>query len=198
MTDAKQKWAEFLHPTTLRDKLMSISLYITCYEMMKDHLISNVRSFFLTGFNEDGFIYNEEGWNEVLRLDPNKNTLKAILIWYRNMGAITDEDVNELNRQKQLRDELAHNPQGYIGGSSNLNLHDRFTSLVNLFRKIEVWWVMNVEIYTDPDITPEYVNEDSILPGSIMLIQIMLDIALGNEDEANYYYRRLFEDWNNI
>jgi len=165
---------------------------------MKDHLISNVRSFFLTGFNEDGFIYNEEGWNEVLRLDPNKNTLKAILIWYRNMGAITDEDVNELNRQKQLRDELAHNPQGYIGGSSNLNLHDRFTSLVNLFRKIEVWWVMNVEIYTDPDITPEYVNEDSILPGSIMLIQIMLDIALGNEDEANYYYRRLFEDWNNI
>ena len=198
MTDAKQQWAEFLHPPTLRDKLMSLSLYITCYEMMKDRIISNVRDFFLTGFNEDGLVYDEDEWNKVLDLDPHRNTLEAVLAWYRDMGAITDADIRELERLKQLRDELAHKPQEYISGSRELPVNDRFVSLVTLFRKIEVWWVMNVEIATDPDAVHEDIKEENITPGPMITIQLILEIALGNEEEANYYYKYFMENWESM
>ena len=57
-----------------------------------------------------------------------------------------------------------------------------------LLRKIEVWWVKEVEIPTDPDFNDQEINEDGIVPGRLMSLQILCDIALGGEKKSRFYF----------
>jgi hypothetical protein len=67
--------------------------------------------------------------------------------------------------------------------------------LVALLRKIEIWWIVNVEIPTNPDFDDATdVDEDGILPGPVMAVSLMVDVALGSEEEANRYVRAFREE----
>ena len=59
--------------------------------------------------------------------------------------------------------------------------------MVALLRKIEVWWIVNVELETDPDWADKEVDESGIVPGPVMMLQVMMDIALGDDEQAEFY-----------
>jgi hypothetical protein len=65
---------------------------------------------------------------------------------------------------------------------------ERFSEMVALLRKVEAWWITNVEIPTNPDFDGQEVDEDGITLGPIMTIQLLRDIALGDEKRSKYYY----------
>jgi hypothetical protein len=50
--------------------------------------------------------------------------------------------------------------------------------------KIEKWWIINVDIATDPQFDGEHIDERGIIPGPIMPHQLMMDIALGSEEDT--------------
>ncbi len=54
--------------------------------------------------------------------------------------------------------------------------------LVELLRKIEVWWVVNVEIATDPEYDGREINEEDIVPGAILSLQMLIQVASGNTE----------------
>ena len=64
----------------------------------------------------------------------------------------------------------------------------KFRDLVELLTKIEKWWLINFEASIDPEILPKGSDTDNVIPGAIWSLQLMLDIALGNEPEEGYYY----------
>jgi len=66
-----------------------------------------------------------------------------------------------------------------------------FQEMVRLLRKIEVWWIVNVEIPTNPDFDGEQIDEQGIVPGSVMSLQLLCDIALGDERQSRYYHDEL-------
>jgi hypothetical protein len=59
-----------------------------------------------------------------------------------------------------------------------------FSDMVIFLRKIEVWWIANVEIPTNPDYDGSDIVEEAIVPGPIMSMQLLLDIALGDEERS--------------
>jgi hypothetical protein len=61
--------------------------------------------------------------------------------------------------------------------------------MVTLLDKIERGWIVNVEIPTNPDFTSkeEDIDENGIIPGPIMSLRMMLDVALGSDETASYY-----------
>ena len=68
------------------------------------------------------------------------------------------------------------------------DLQGSFETLVALLRKIEVWWIVNVEIPTNPNFDgTEEIDEDGIIPGPCMSMQIMMDVATGKSDYLNQY-----------
>lgn len=75
-----------------------------------------------------------------------------------------------------------------------LSLHTReldiskFQSLIQIFKKIEVWWVINFEASIDPDMVPDGADLEGVVPGPMWGLQLMLDIAFGNEPSEGYYY----------
>jgi hypothetical protein len=48
---------------------------------------------------------------------------------------------------------------------------------------------VNFELSINPDMFPEGANPDEVILGPIWSLQLMLDIALGNEPEEGYYYK---------
>lgn len=67
------------------------------------------------------------------------------------------------------------------------DLPARFSEMVSLLDKIERWWIVNVEITTDPQFDGQEIDEEGIIPGPIIGLRLMMDIALGSEEDSRKY-----------
>jgi hypothetical protein len=159
--------------------------------MLKDSIIGRIRDFFTSGFNQKGWIIDEEYKTEVLNL--NKSPLYASLSWLKNMNVIDDKDVEEFEGIKNCRNELAHEMTNFISKGPTCDPLPLFSKMIDLLQKIEKWWILNVEIATDPDLHDKDIDEDGIVPGQIMTLRLLTDIALGTEEESKFYFNEFIK-----
>lgn len=186
--NVKQPWEEFLNPEVTRPHLIAASLYIAGFEALKDSIIGRIRSFFWTGFDQGGEKIDPEYETDVL--SRNRSPVYASLDWLQEHKAIDEDDLQIFDNVKRCRNTLAHELLSIIGSSGLPDEFDQsFEDMVALLRKVEVWWIVNFEIpiNNDHDGT-EKVNEDAIVPGPIVSMQVLMDIALGDEERSKFYY----------
>jgi hypothetical protein len=189
--DVNKSWERFLNPETLRANLIVASIFITAFEMLKDSIIGRIREFFTQGFDENGWIVSEDYKTKVLCL--NKSPLYASLQWLKKMNVIDDQDIEEFNKIKNCRNEIAHEIANFISKGPKIDPLPLFSNIINLLYKIEKWWIVNVEIPTNPDFDGKEIDEDGIVPGTIMTLRLLADIALGSEEESSFYYNEFIK-----
>jgi hypothetical protein len=185
----KLSWEEFLNPEVTRPRIIAASIYIAGFELLKDSIVDRIRSFFWAGFDrETGEKIDPEYKSDVLT--RNGSPIYASLDWLKEQGAIDDADLATYERVKRCRNTLAHELLSVLSSSGlPADYTQCFADMVALLRKIEIWWIVNVEIPTNPDFDgSEEIDEDGILPGPIMGMRLLMDIALGDEKESRFYY----------
>jgi hypothetical protein len=183
----RQAYEDFLNPDVTRYRLIIASIYIAGFELLKDSIVNHLRSFYADGFDDTGEILGERYQSAVLR--RNRSAVYASLEWMKEMQAIDDSDIAAFNRVKSCRNVLAHRLFDALGSEGLPADFDQcFTDMKALVRKIEMWWIINVEIPTDPDFDGETIDDDGIVPGAVMSMQLLLDIALGDEEQSRFYY----------
>lgn len=183
----KQSWEEFLNPEVTRPRLLAASIYIAGFEALKDSVVGRIRSFFWTGFDESGDKINPEYESEVMA--RSKSPVYASLDWLKELKVIDELDLNTFDRVKKCRNTLAHNLFSVLASDGLPSEFEQcFADMVTLVRKIEVWWIVNVEIPCNPDYYGVDVDEDGIVPGPVMGMQLLMDIALGDEEKSRFYY----------
>jgi len=190
MSDSDESWKKFLHPETLKNNLIAISLFITAFEVFKDRVIEKPETFFCNGINGlDGIslIIEEEYKTEVL--SRSKSKLYASLLWLQKMNAIEQMDIDIFDSIRQHRNEVAHEPMEFLTSAKRNFDTSKFQDLIALLSKIEKWWFMNFELSIDPDILPEGANPEEVVSGPIWSLQLMFNIALGNEPKEGFYYK---------
>ena len=121
----------------------------------------------------------------------NRSPVYASLDWLKEAGAITDADIEVFERAKEYRNLLAHGLTRLLMEGLPQDFSERFQDMVTLLDKIERWWIVNVEIPTDPDFVAEAgeIDEEGIIPGTMINLQMILDIALGPDERAYVYIR---------
>jgi hypothetical protein len=187
------KWIEFLTPEVLRNRLISASIYLAAFELLKDSIIDHPRSFFTSGFDINGPIVGPQYEEEILT--RNGSPLYASLSWLQEFGVLDDNDLAVFENLKNVRNTVAHEMHQLASGGAPSKHVAELPKLVALLRKIEIWWIVNVEIPTNPDFDDATdVDEDGILPGPVMAVSLMVDVALGSEEEANRYVRAFREE----
>lgn len=186
MVNSNASWEKFLNPKTLKNNLLTISLFITAFENFKESVICKPVTFFCDGFNENGYIIDEKYKTEVLSLSKSK--LYASLLWLQTLEAIDQQDIVKFDAIKRHRNEVAHETMQFLADADKNFDVTKFTDLIALLTKIEKWWFLNFEVSIDPDMLPKGANAEDVVPGAIWSLQLMLDIALGNEPEEGYYY----------
>jgi len=185
MSSTAEQWEQLLTPAVMQERLISVSLYITAFELLKDSIIDRIRSLYMIGIDENGMVIDDK--YEKVVLSRNKNPLQASLDWLTENQVIDADDIESFERIRTTRNLLAHELPAMVMGAKNLKHTERFQELVALLKKIEVWWVVNMEIPTNPDFDGQEIDEEGIVPGPVLMIQMMLEVLSGNEELLKHY-----------
>ena len=165
-----------------------------CYQLLEDSITERIKNFYSLGFDQTGDLISPEYKENVLPLDPKgkSDPLRASLAWLREMAAIDETDIQTFTTIKDVRNDVAHELHRMAFSSHNKETDylSYFEPMVALLRNIEVWWIVNLELATDPDWADKEVDESGIVPGPVMMLQIMMDIALGDDERAAFYIRQ--------
>jgi len=179
MPSVTNSWDKFLCPETLQSNLISASLFITCFEVLKDSIIDQPKNFFADNWSVDGSMESSEYRAKVLDLDPRKNPLRASLLWLKQNRVIDEADERSFLEIKEHRNQIAHQlPQLITNADKNVEL-ERLIEIQRLVLKIDRWWIMNVELDTQDEIDPSTVVESEIMSGNSIFISMVVGIATG-------------------
>ncbi len=176
----------FLDPDNLRPWLIAASIYIATFESFKDAVVSHLRSFYSLGWDENGPIMSHDYRSKVL--SRNSSPAYASLAWFQEQGAIDAADLEAFERIKDLRNELAHKLLSVVLGEGLPPHFDQcFEELTQLLNKVEVWWVLNIEIPTNPEFDDATIDPPEVIPGRLASLHMLLQIALGDTAESRAY-----------
>ncbi|WP_421187992.1 hypothetical protein [Aeromonas enteropelogenes] len=182
----KSSWERALHPETLKKNIITASIFSMAFEMLKSSIIDKIEAFYTNGLYENRMVVSPEYKEEVLSL--NRSPLYASLIWLQDMHAIDDKDLEIFEHIKRCRNTLAHEMLTFASSGVDFNVAEAFEEMISLLRKIEIWWFENVEMAIDPEAYPENLDLEQVIPGPVWSLQMLIDVALGPEEEARKYY----------
>jgi hypothetical protein len=185
MSDTADQWERFLDPDVVRPSLFLATMFITTFEILKDAIVDDLRGFYTSGFDEHGSTVDPEYQSKVL--SKNKSPLYASLQWLRENDAIDDEDLATFEQLKKTRNLLAHQLFGVVTEQVKSTHEAQFDALVTLLRKIGVWWVVSVEIPTNPDFDGKEIDEEGIVPGAVLSLQMLIQVASGNTELLEHW-----------
>lgn len=192
--DNIDKWLKFLDPENLKGNLMLSSLYIASFESFKDYVIQEVKFFFNNGFVDGEYIFDSKYKSHVTA--KNKSPVKASLLWLEEMGATNQNDIRLYDELRQYRNKLSHELMDLLFEGLPEELPSKFAKLIELRIKIEKWWILNIEIPTNPDFdSEEVINEEGIMTSAQMFYRLFMDMLSGDEKTASYYkneFKRYF------
>lgn len=192
MSEAKDRWAEFLNPDVVRTKFVAMGLFMVAHEMLLDAVKDRPLSFFADTWSADGGWQQSNDYRrEILERDPKgkNDVLRGSLAWLREMEAIDDADLASVREFTDARNVIAHELRDVIGGGAMPDFAGLFPRLIELVAKIDRWWTVNVDIATDPELAGQDIDEDGVMPGSLLIMQILGRVALGEDKEAWELYR---------
>ena len=180
MSELNERWEKFLDPEFVKPSLFMATMFITTFEILKDAIVDRVKDFYAIGWSPEGVTYSENYQERVL--DKNKSPIYASLMWLKEVDAINDSDIEAYEQLKRTRNLLAHQLFDVVTGQVESKHQEQFEVLVALLRKIEVWWVVNMEIPCNPDFDGEEIDVDGIVLGSILSLQMLLEVVSGNTE----------------
>lgn len=179
-----------LDPEVLRPWLAAVGLYIAAYEILTDAIVERPRSFFAEGITASGVEVGDEYKKEVGSL--NASPVYASLAWLQRQGAVSGQDIVDFERIKACRNRLAHELAKLLESEGRpSDFYDCFGYLLLLLKKIEVWWIVEVEIPTSPDFEGKEINVEEVVPGTVILVKMLQDVGLGGPVESRAYLNAL-------
>ena len=196
MTKNEKDMLKFFDTKNIYYNFMLSSLFITAYDLLKNSIISQVESFYTNGFDQNGSIIDREYQTDVLALDPKKNKLQASLLWLMKNNIITEEDKDKFEKIKGQRNLLAHETINILIDSEKEIDTNLLVDIKTLLKKIDQWFILEVELTTDPSMTKdEYdsIDRENVQSMRMLYLDYLMGIIFGNPEE----YENIFKDFKN-
>lgn len=186
-----KKWRNILDKDILKGSINMIALFITVYELLEDNIISKPKNFFtILECDEKA---KQEYQKHVLSLydksacpgitSKNKELISS-LIWFKNNGAIDNNDIKIFADSRSLRNKVTHE-MIYAIADGGEQIVEQFALMYALFSKIEKWWIMEIEIPISGDIEPDKIDQEEVMSGHMIILEIILDI-LANDSNSHF------------
>lgn len=199
--DSFASWEKLLNPDKLKQGLIQASIYLAAYEIFKGSTLDKLRSFFAHEWYRDDTTgefkseVSDEHKQKVMSLYP-KDEFRACCLWFVNNGAIDQNDLNEITTIRSHRNSIAHGLPKYIGSIDHDVNSSALQSLVKIVRKIDLWWLREVEIPTSPDFDMEKYDDilwDEVISSNSMVLELMLGIFQGDDSHLRKLHTQFVE-----
>ena len=191
MNETQKKALEMIEnvvtPENLQFTVSFTSLFVLVFECFKDMVINRPKEFFCTSkieFKEDKIVYYEtEKYKREVRKLANK-PFEASLRWFANHKVITESDVNKVLSIELRRHSFVHELYNVVHNGISDEDTQLLADLVSIYKKIDSWWIYNVEIDWDEIKDPNNVKQDECISSSLVMIDVMINILLKGEGES--------------
>ena len=173
----------------LRPFLITASLYITAFELLKNSINKRIEDFFMVGTKSRNHDRQKE-YDEEMRSYRDKHKDKkdkktyASLDWLIDVGAISDADVKKYDDVRSFRNEIAHELLNLMSEKTAENLekmNHHFVTMLELLRKIETYWILNVDVPCNPDFDGKEISTKDVSPGPIVAMEMLMNEALSQK-----------------
>ena len=177
--------------TKLRPFLITASLYIAAFELFKETINKRIEEFFMVGHDCKNHNYKKEYDEEMkayreMHKDKKDKKTYASLGWLLDKDAITETDVKTYDEIRETRNKIAHEllnlANDNLGKSLDI-ISKHFIVMIELLKKIETFWALNFEVPCNPDFDGKIIKAGDVLPGSILMMQMLCKEALEAEKE---------------
>ena len=200
MRDTLQGFGNICDKVQLQDSLTFIALYIGLYESFADTVEGRVESFLC----DDGFLdkngkfrynssehYIDEIKKKVVDENGTRNILKSTMLWFMENGAITQDDYNSFLELKKLRNSFTHEMTEYLWRGLYEAHAKALGELLSLYRKIEKWWINEIEIPIAGDEISDGYDADNAISGILLTFDMMIDVLYNGKSEE---YLKMIRD----
>lgn len=173
----------------VRNNLALAGLYLATFEVLKSIVVGNIRSFYAFDFPDEKGEWDAEkikskqylkATEKFYRSKKDGDEFRACGLWLVDSKVINQDEANELLDIRTERNTIAHelpdlllDPQKTINGK----LLARALALVN---KIDRWWIVEVEIPTNPDHDGREIDEQGVLSGRMVYMNHVVQMFLKN------------------
>jgi len=172
-------WLKFLDADEVKFQLICSSLYMTAYELLIDAIVKKLLDFYTEGMEDNEPIISENYKSRVKTLFRGDIVIASSL-WLRDRHVITDLEVERIKKFKIHRNDIAHELPKIISESDHDVRVEHFTEIQELYRKIHLWWFLEVELPTDPDfesIDFDRLDNDEALSLVMLPMKYMVNIV---------------------
>jgi hypothetical protein len=174
-------WLKVLDPEFLKNNLLNVSMFVLVYEMFKDSVIKNPKTFFCLGIGSRKDIVSDDYNEEVKKLHP-KDIFHASCLWFQKLEALDETDIKTIEVIRKHRNDIVHELPKYIGtAENNININ-LFHKLCELMSKIDKWWILNYEVPINSDFDNQEITEDDVQSGNMILLSLISNILEGKDD----------------
>ncbi|NKM97658.1 hypothetical protein [Rhizobium leguminosarum] len=155
------------------------ALFLVVYENLKDLITDKARSFFTDDWQiVDGKLEGKPS-QKYLDLLRGKSAFRACRDFHIEIGAISSEDDELIDRFSAYRGEVAHELYSILFDDSKAALDvDLLFQVHRLARNIDRWWILNVEIATDGDWVDKEIDEEQVMSGRQLFLDQLVRVAL--------------------
>lgn len=176
-------WYNILDEGILKYNVSFASMFVLNYECLKEYVIGQIREFYSENIHfEDDKMVCEESLSykrEVRTLD--KNIENASLKWFIKENVITHEEYEIYQKIRQRRNDITHELLKNLNKGFNEQDVKLFSSLLDMYRKIDKWWINEIEIPISGNEIPDDYDMENVCGGQAIVLSIINNIVLGNE-----------------
>ena len=193
MTKNDKDWLKFLNPQTFYRNFILSSLYITSYDLLKNSIISQIESFYTNSWDSNGPHVGKKYQKEVLELDPKKNKLNASMSWLKDNDAIDDNDIKIFEKITLHRNELAHETFKILTDSEKDVNIDLFVEIKRLLKKVDQWFILEIELPTDPDMNIEKyetIDRDNVQSMNMIILDYIVNSIFNPLENTTEIYEQ--------
>ena len=113
------------------------------------------------------------------------------MLWFMENGAITQDDYKSFLELKDLRNIFVHEMTEYLWKGLYEAHAKALGDLLSLYRKIERWWINEIEIPIAGDEVPNGYNSDTVISGILLTFDMMIDVLYNGKSEE---YLKMIRD----
>jgi hypothetical protein len=169
-SDDEQTLLHLLSKDVLKQNLARAGLFALAYELLKNSIIETPRGFFTMGGTT-----TDTYKTEILSKHPD--VLIASCRWFRDNGAITEDDLADVLRFREYRNYIAHElPNVLLNPTVQVDT-DKLLRPFKLLSKIDRWWITQFEIPTNPDFDGENINPSEVRSGSMEFVSYLIRVV---------------------
>lgn len=168
----------------LEDNLIFYSIYLLIFERFKNKFVNELK-FFLCDFSiKDGkYILKESKEYSVIvnrKYNGKKNIFVSTIEWFKDIGVITKDEFEEFIKIKNDRNAIGHELLELLTCPIIEEKVDNFANLIKIFKKIDKWWINNIEISTSCGDVPGDYNDNDVMSGDWLLCDMVFNTLYGD------------------